>query len=94
MINILIHSTLIQDRETGSQERSEENRKHYNYHNLVKTLKKEIGEKNNPSVKYLKQLLPLPKMITEVIVTETYGTMTEKGNKVKGLNRYVIIFVC
>ena len=87
MVNTLIHSTLIQDRETGNSERSEEkNSKHYAYHTLVKKLKKEISEKNNPSVKYLRQLLPLPKMMSEVIVTEPFGIVTEKGNKVKGLN--------
>ena len=86
MINILIHSTLITDRETGNSERSEETRKHYNYHALVKKLKKEIGEKTSPSLKYLRQLLPIPKMMTEVIVTEPFGLINEKGNKVKGLN--------
>ena len=86
MLNILIHSTLIQDREQGNSERSEESRKHYNYHTLVKKLKKEIGEKSNVSVKYLRQLLPIPKMMSSVIVTEPFGLVTEKGNKVKGLN--------
>ena len=90
MINIMIHSTLINDREAGNSERSEENRKHYNYHALVKKLKKEMGEKASPSLKYLRQLLPLPKMMTEVIVTEPFGLVNEKVNKgfnkVKGLN--------
>ena len=67
--------------------RNEENRKHYNYHALVKKLKKEIGDKTSPSLKYLRQMLPLPKLMTEVIVTEPFGYETnEKGNKVKGLN--------
>ena len=87
MINILIHSTLITDRESsGNSERSEETRKHYNYHALVKKLKKEIGEKTSPSLKYLRQLLPIPKLMTEVIVTEPFGLINEKGTKVKGLN--------
>ena len=87
MINIMIHSTLITDRENGNSERNEENRKHYNYHALVKKLKKEIGDKTSPSLKYLRQMLPLPKLMTEVIVTEPFGYETnEKGNKVKGLN--------
>ena len=84
MINIMIHSTLINDREAGAS--NEENKKHYSYHTLVKKLKKEIGEKNSPSLKYLRQLLPLPKLMTEVIVTEPFGIVNEKGNKVKGLN--------
>ena len=87
MINIMIHSTLITDRENGNSERNEENRKHYNYHALVKKLKKEIGDKTSPSLKYLRQMLPLPKLMNEVIATEPFGTETnEKGNKVKGLN--------
>lgn len=86
MVNIMIHSTLINDREAGNSERNEENKKHYSYHTLVKKLKKEIGEKNTPSLKYLRQLLPLPKIMTEVIVTEPFGIVNEKGTKVKGLN--------
>merc|ERR1719483_291329 len=87
MINIMIHSTLITDRENGNSERNEENRKHYNYHALVKKLKKEVGDKASPSMKYLRQMLPLPKLMTEVIVTEPFGLETnEKGAKVKGFN--------
>ena len=88
MINILIHSTLITDRESsGNSERSEERSgKHYNYHVLIKKLKKEIGDKTSPSLKHLRQLLPIPKLMTEVIVTEPFGLINEKGTKVKGLN--------
>ena len=53
----------------------------------VKKLKKEIGEKNSASIHYLRQLLPFPKMMCEVIVTEPFGTVADaKGNKAKGLH--------
>jgi mediator of RNA polymerase II transcription subunit 12 len=53
----------------------------------VKKLKKEIGDKNSPSIDYLRQLLPFPKVMCEVIVTEPFGTVADaKGNKMKGLH--------
>merc|ERR1712223_1941405 len=65
----------------------DDNRRNYTYHNLVKKLKKEIGDKSNASIKFLRQLLPLPKVMREVIVTEAFGTINDgKGNKVKGFN--------
>ena len=61
---------------------TDDNRKNYAYHNLVKKLKKEIGDKSNASIKFLRQLLPLPKVMREVIVTEAFGTINDgKGNK-------------
>ena len=39
----------------------------------MKKLKKDVGDKHNESIKYLRQLLPLPKCVEEVIVTEQYG---------------------
>lgn len=49
---------------------------------LVKKLKKEVGDRNNVSIKYLRQLLPIPKAMKEVIVTEPFGTVSDaKGNK-------------
>merc|ERR550539_540082 len=85
MISILIHSTLIREKgEGGSNERDEDNRRMYLV--LVKKLKKEIGDKQNPSVRQLR-LLPLPKCVEEVMVTEQYGLVPDtKGNKVRGFN--------
>ena len=86
MISILIQSTLIREKgEGGSSERDEDNRRIYLV--LVKKLKKEIGDKQNPSIRQLRQLLPLPKCVEEVLVTEQYGLVPDtKGNKVRGFN--------
>ena len=128
MLAILIHSTLINDRDSGDKTSStsdrtgnnanagnnsstsavgpgsggqtpdrstgsgasgnvDDSRRNYSYHNLVKKLKKEIGDKSNASIKFLRQLLPLPKVGREVIVTEPFGTVNDgKGNKQKGFN--------
>lgn len=58
MLTTLVHSTLVSD---GQSERDEKF-----YSNLMKKLKKEIGEKNNASIKVIRQLLPLYKHQTEV----------------------------
>ena len=85
MINILIHTTLIREKESGGSERDEDNRRMYQV--LVKKLKKEIGDKQNPSIRHLRQLLPIPKCVEEVMVTEQYGLVPDaKGNKVRGFN--------
>jgi mediator of RNA polymerase II transcription subunit 12 len=42
----------------------EENHRHY--HSLVRLIKKEIGDKQSQSMKYLRQLLPFPKQMDEV----------------------------
>lgn len=55
MLTTLVHST------DGQSEREEKF-----YSNLMKKLKKEIGEKNNASIKVIRQLLPLYKQPTEV----------------------------
>ena len=60
MMATLIHSTLISD----SQSERDENKKLYT--NLMKKVRKEIGDKNNASIKYIKQLLPLSKQSNEV----------------------------
>lgn len=73
MLATLIHSTLL----TDTQSDRDENKKSYT--TLMKKLKKEIGDKNNTSIKIIRQLLPLYKQITEVISCE-YNTDV-KGNK-------------
>merc|ERR1719219_32785 len=85
MINILIHTTLIREKESGGSERDEDNRRMYQV--LVKKLKKEIGDRQSPSIRQLRQLLPLPKCVDSVMVTEQYGLIPDtKGNKVRGFN--------
>ena len=80
---------------------SDDNRRNYAYHNLVKKLKKEIGDKTNASIKFLRQLLPLPKVGREVIVTEPFGTINDgKGTSFKWIFfllflRYIkFLFLC
>lgn len=60
MLATLVHSTLVSD----SQSERDENKKLYL--NLMKKLKKEIGEKNNASIRVIRQLLPLYKQPSEV----------------------------
>lgn len=66
MLATLIHSTLISD----SQSERDENKKLYI--NLMKKLKKELGDKSNASVKFVRQLLPLSKQTCEVIFFRFY----------------------
>lgn len=81
MLATLIHSTLISD----SQSERDENKKLYT--NLMKKLRKELGDKNNSSIKYVRQLLPLAKQTCEVITCETLGGLTDtKGNKIQGFD--------
>lgn len=59
MLATLIHSTLAEGGDDN-------NRKHYQ--NLMKKLKKEIGDRHGPSVQSVRQLLPLSKnTIIEVL---------------------------
>lgn len=81
MLATLIHSTLISD----SQTERDENKKHYT--NLMKKLKKELGDKCNSSVRFVRQLLPLSKQTCEVIACESAGCLTDtKGNKISGFD--------
>lgn len=49
------------------------------YPNLLKKLKKEVGERQNASLQHIRQLLPLPRITTEIIAVEPAGS--RKGNK-------------
>ncbi|KAL6442397.1 hypothetical protein ACFW04_002558 [Cataglyphis niger] len=81
MLATLIHSTLVSD----SQSEKDENKKHYQ--NLMKKLKKELGDRNSPSIRFVRQLLPLPKLAMEVITCEPVGCLTDtKGNKIAGFD--------
>ena len=83
--HVFLQSIYLLSREAGGSDRAEENKRHYLA--LVKRLKKEIGDKQSPSIKFLRQLLPFPKQIEEVIVTEQFGLVTDsKGNKQRGFN--------
>ena len=81
MLATLIHSTLVSD----SQSEKDENKKHYQ--NLMKKLKKELGDRNSQSIQYVRQLLSLPKITMEVITCEPVGCLTDtKGNKIAGFD--------
>ncbi|XP_041350095.1 mediator of RNA polymerase II transcription subunit 12-like protein isoform X2 [Gigantopelta aegis] len=81
MLSVLIHGTLISD---GS-EKGDETKK--TYLNLIKRLRKELGEKHSDGIDILRQLLPLPKKLYEVITCEPYGTLVDtKGNKIAGFD--------
>lgn len=80
MIATLIHSTLVSD----SQSERDENKKQYN--NLVKKLRKELGDRNNASIKYLRQLLPLGKQSCEVITCEGADTKG-KADRMEGTDK-------
>lgn len=79
MLSTLIHSTLADGGDDN-------NRKHYQ--NLMKKLKKELGDRHGPSVQCVKQLLPLAKnTIIEVIACEPLGCVVDqKGNKITGFD--------
>lgn len=83
MLATLLHATLIMD---GQSDRGEESRKYHPI--LIKKLKKELAErKSSPSILCIKQLLPLPKLTSEFVTCEPYGTLTDtKGNKISGFD--------
>ncbi|XP_059617864.1 mediator of RNA polymerase II transcription subunit 12 isoform X2 [Phlebotomus argentipes] len=81
MLATLIHSTLVSD----SQSERDDTKKSYT--NLMKKLRKELGDKNNASVKFVRQLLPLSKQTCEVIACDSASSLTDtKGNKISGFD--------
>ncbi|XP_076454432.1 mediator of RNA polymerase II transcription subunit 12-like protein [Babylonia areolata] len=79
MLSVLIHGTLISE----GQEKLEDNKKVY--HNLIKKLKKELGDKHTDATDRLRQLLPVPKRFYEVISVDPHGAQNDsKGNRVSG----------
>ncbi|XP_059479681.1 mediator of RNA polymerase II transcription subunit 12 isoform X2 [Neocloeon triangulifer] len=82
MLATLIHSTLFTD---AQSEKGEENRKHYQ--NLMKKLKKELGDRHSQSISQARQLLPLGKPMCDMISCEPVGCFTDtKGNKIQGFD--------
>lgn len=75
MLATLIHSTLVSD----SQSERDDSTKLYT--NLVKKLRKELADKNSPSIKLVRQLLPLAKPACanscEVIACEPVGSLLD-----------------
>ncbi|KAM5165397.1 mediator of RNA polymerase II transcription subunit 12-like protein [Mantella aurantiaca] len=85
MLGVLINGTLASDLSNVSQGSSEENKRAYM--NLVKKLKKELGDKRSESIDKVRQLLPLPKQTCDVITCEPMGSLIDtKGNKIAGFD--------
>ncbi|XP_040285885.1 mediator of RNA polymerase II transcription subunit 12-like protein [Bufo bufo] len=85
MLGVLINGTLASDLSSVCQGSSEENKRAYM--NLVKKLKKEIGDKRSESIDKVRQLLPLPKQTCDVITCEPMGSLIDtKGNKIAGFD--------
>ncbi|XP_059587021.1 mediator of RNA polymerase II transcription subunit 12-like protein isoform X5 [Alligator mississippiensis] len=85
MLGVLINGTLASDLSNASQGGSEENKRAYM--NLVKKLKKELGDKHSESIDKVRQLLPLPKQTCDIITCEPMGSLIDtKGNKIAGFD--------
>ncbi|XP_077146875.1 mediator of RNA polymerase II transcription subunit 12-like protein [Ranitomeya variabilis] len=85
MLGVLINGTLASDLSSVCQGSSEENKRAYM--NLVKKLKKELGDKCSESIDKVRQLLPLPKQTCDVITCEPMGSLIDtKGNKIAGFD--------
>ncbi|RXM29446.1 Mediator of RNA polymerase II transcription subunit 12-like protein [Acipenser ruthenus] len=85
MLGVLINGTLASDLSNASQTGSEENKRAYM--NLVRKLKKELGDKHSESIDKVRQLLPLPKQTCDVITCEPMGSLIDtKGNKIAGFD--------
>ncbi|XP_061493052.1 mediator of RNA polymerase II transcription subunit 12-like protein [Rhineura floridana] len=85
MLSMLINGTLASDLSNASQVGSEENKRAYM--NLVKKLKKELGDKCSESIDKVRQLLPLPKQMCDIIACEPMGSLIDtKGNKIAGFD--------
>uniref|UniRef100_A0A8D2Q7F1 Mediator complex subunit 12L n=1 Tax=Varanus komodoensis TaxID=61221 RepID=A0A8D2Q7F1_VARKO len=85
MLSVLINGTLASDLSNASQMGSEENKRAYM--NLVKKLKKELGDKCSESIDKVRQLLPLPKQMCDIIACEPMGSLIDtKGNKIAGFD--------
>ncbi|XP_060562886.1 mediator of RNA polymerase II transcription subunit 12-like protein [Ruditapes philippinarum] len=81
MLNCLMLGTLVPD----PSEKSDDNRKTHS--NLVKKLRKDLGDKIFEATDQVRQLLPLPKRYYEVVTVEPHGTLVDtKGNKITGFD--------
>ncbi|XP_052783955.1 mediator of RNA polymerase II transcription subunit 12-like protein isoform X1 [Mya arenaria] len=81
MLNCLVLGTLVPD----PSDRTDDTRKIHS--NLVKKLRKELGDKVFEATDQVRQLLPLPKQFFEVVTVEPHGTLVDtKGNKIQGFD--------
>ncbi|XP_064521712.1 mediator of RNA polymerase II transcription subunit 12-like protein isoform X2 [Pseudopipra pipra] len=85
MLGVLINGTLASDLSSASQGGPEENKRAYM--NLVKKLKKELGDRRSESIDRVRQLLPLPRLTCDIVACEPTGSLIDtKGNKVAGFD--------
>ncbi|NWV85032.1 MD12L protein, partial [Dasyornis broadbenti] len=85
MLGVLINGTLASDLSNASQGVPEENKRAYV--NLVKKLKKELGDKRSESIDKVRQLLPLPRLTCDIVACEPMGSLIDtKGNKIAGFD--------
>uniref|UniRef100_A0A8U7MLX7 Mediator complex subunit 12L n=1 Tax=Corvus moneduloides TaxID=1196302 RepID=A0A8U7MLX7_CORMO len=85
MLGVLINGTLASDLSNASQGGPEENKRAYM--NLVKKLKKELGDKRSESIDKARQLLPLPRLTCDIVACEPVGSLIDtKGNKIAGFD--------
>ncbi|KAJ7402236.1 Mediator of RNA polymerase II transcription subunit 12-like protein [Pitangus sulphuratus] len=85
MLGVLINGTLASDLSNASQGGPEENKRAYM--NLVKKLKKELGDKRSESIEKVRQLLPLPRLTCDIVACEPTGSLIDtKGNKIAGFD--------
>ncbi|XP_017589904.1 PREDICTED: mediator of RNA polymerase II transcription subunit 12-like protein [Corvus brachyrhynchos] len=85
MLGVLINGTLASDLSNASQGGPEENKRAYM--NLVKKLKKELGDKRSESIDKARQLLPLPRLTCDIVACEPMGSLIDtKGNKIAGFD--------
>ncbi|NXB33034.1 MD12L protein, partial [Eulacestoma nigropectus] len=85
MLGVLINGTLASDLSNASQGGPEENKRAYM--NLVKKLKKELGDKRSESIDKVRQLLPLPRLTCDIVACEPVGSLIDtKGNKIAGFD--------
>ncbi|KRX61890.1 Mediator of RNA polymerase II transcription subunit 12-like protein [Trichinella sp. T9] len=80
---VLLLSCLLPDSAGFSfsgQERTNEDCKRI-YNNVIKKLKKEIGDRQVPSLRCVHQLLPIPRQMVDIIVCDEYGSQPQKGSR-------------
>lgn len=83
MMNVLVNSTLATD-PGASPGAGDDSRQHQQ---LIKKLKKELGDKRSEGIDRMRQLLPVPRRTVEVLTCEPMGSLIDtKGNKITGFD--------
>ncbi|XP_071839285.1 mediator of RNA polymerase II transcription subunit 12-like protein isoform X3 [Apostichopus japonicus] len=86
MMNVLINSTLSSD-PGASPGAGDESKQHQQ---LIKKLKKELGDKRSEGIDRMRQLLPVPRRTVEVLTCEPMGSLIDtKGNKITGFDSII-----